>query len=141
MGQALPGDNNWNFNGTLDEVRIYDYMLPVSQISTLYDVETGIDKTSAGSLPKEFFLDQNYPNPFNPSTVIRFSIPAKLDRTNVRLEIFDLLGRNIDTLIDGEMSEGYHSILWNAARFPSGIYYCRLMTSLGTQVRKMILMR
>ncbi len=141
MGQDLPGDNNWNFNGTLDEVRIYDYMLPVSQISTLYDVETGIDKTSAGSLPKEFFLDHNYPNPFNPSTVIRFSIPAKLDRTNVRLEIFDLLGRNIDTLVDGEMSEGYHSVLWNAARFPSGIYYCRLMTSLGTQVRKMILVR
>jgi hypothetical protein len=141
MGQDLPGDNNWNFNGTLDDVRIYNYILPVSQISALYDIGTGVDKPHDVTLPNEFVLEQNYPNPFNPSTVIRFAIPAKADRTNVKLEIFDLLGRNIYTLVDGEISKGYHSLVWDASGFASGIYYYRLKTSLGTQVRKMILMK
>ncbi len=141
MGQDLPGDNTVNFNGTLDDVRIYNYMLPVSQISALYDIGTGVDKPHDVTLPNEFVLEQNYPNPFNPSTIVRFAIPAKADRANIKLEVFDLLGRNIDTLVDGEMSKGYHSVVWDASGFTSGIYYCRLETSLGTQVRKMILIK
>jgi hypothetical protein len=141
IGQDLPGDNNYDFNGTLDDIRIYDYMLPVSQIAALYDIRTGIDKAPDVALPTQLVLQQNYPNPFNPSTVIRFAIPPKADRTNVKLEIFDLLGRHVDTLAEGVMSEGYHTVEWNAAGFPSGVYFCRLMTSMGMQVRKLVLMR
>lgn len=141
IGQDLPGDNNYSFNGTLDDIRIYNYTLPVSQISALYDISTGIDRETGITMPKEFMLEQNFPNPFNPTTRIQFAIPPKLDRTTANLTIIDLLGRTIQTLFVGEARQGWHSIVWDATRFPSGVYYCRLITSLGTQIRKMILIK
>ena len=141
IGQDLPGDNNYNFNGVLDDIRIYNYMLPVSQIAGLYDIRTGIAGTLGPPLPRDPILDQNYPNPFNPSTVIRFTIPARIDRTTVRLEVFDMLGRLVQTLEAGELTRGVHTVAWDGGSLPSGVYFYRLATSLGTQIRKMILMK
>jgi len=141
IGQVLPGDNNYNFNGVLDDIRIFNYMLPVSQISAFYDINTGIEQRSNTPLPADFTLAQNFPNPFNPSTQIRFIVPATSDRMTVRLLIFDMLGRCVDELVDGELNQGAHTVVWDASRFSSGVYYCKLVTPSGTQIRKMVLIK
>ncbi len=88
--------------------------------------------------PSGIWLGQNYPNPFNPSTRISFelAVPGK-----VRLEIFDLKGRNIATLIDQILPSGPHQLDWDAQDLPSGIYFCRLQSGSQTVIRKMILMK
>ena len=72
--------------------------------------------------PKDYVLYQNYPNPFNPSTMIRFSLPAK---SIVKLMIYDMLGREVVRLVDREMSEGYQEVEWKAS-VSTGSYFYRL---------------
>jgi len=103
---------------------------------------TGInDFEVAGQLPKSHFLKQNHPNPFNPATVIEFVVPA---RNNVSLEIYDILGRKVNTLVDGIKPAGRYSVKWegtdNSGRpVSSGIYLYRLKTGDHTEFKKMIL--
>lgn len=89
-------------------------------------------------LPNHFALEQNFPNPFNPSTTIRFSLPHE---ARVRLEIFDLLGRKLRTLLDEELPGGTHSLIWDASQHASGVYYCRLQTNEITLTRAMLLQK
>jgi len=89
-------------------------------------------------VPVTFSLEQNYPNPFNPSTKIEFSIPVK---TKVKLEIFDILGRKISTLADGEESAGSHSVDFNAYNLSSGVYIYKLSSPNKILSRKMILLK
>jgi hypothetical protein len=77
-------------------------------------------------IPGLYALDQNYPNPFNPSTVIGYHLPAG---ARVTLKVFDLLGREIATLVDGPVPAGSHSVTWNAASCASGMYFARLSAS------------
>ena len=94
-------------------------------------------------LPSEYALYQNYPNPFNPETTIGFSLPS---RTNVKLEIFDVLGRKVATLADNVRDAGRYSIHWDGkssagVSIPSGIYFYRLVTREFVQTKRMLLMR
>ena len=89
-------------------------------------------------LPSKFVLQQNYPNPFNPSTTIRYEIPKS---SFVILSIFDLLGREITTLINQVQNAGYHEVTFNAANLSSGIYIYRIQTDGTSQVRKMVLLK
>src|ERR1035437_5374907 len=73
MGQDLPGDNNYDFNGVLDDIRFYDFGLPLYKIQNLYDIPVSV-KDDAPLIPLNSILYQNYPNPFNPSTTISFSL-------------------------------------------------------------------
>jgi hypothetical protein len=75
------------------------------------------------NLPVEFSLVQNYPNPFNASTTIEFKLPEAAD---VSIQIYDILGRNIETLISGSQSAGNHSVVWHADNQPSGVYFYRI---------------
>ena len=84
-------------------------------------VSTGIDFTPG--VPLAFSLDQNYPNPFNPSTVIQYVIPRS---AFVTLEVFDLLGRSVRTLVNGEQGFGPHSVRFDASGLASGVYFYRL---------------
>ena len=77
----------------------------------------------SGVVPGGYALDQNFPNPFNPSTVIGYRLP---DDARVTLKVFDLLGREIATLVDGLVQAGSYSVTWNAASFGSGAYFARL---------------
>ncbi len=93
--------------------------------------------------PISYSLEQNYPNPFNPSTNIRFQLAKK---TYVTLEVFDLLGRRIATLVDGERSPGTHSVEWyglddNNAPVSTGVYLYRLRTGDFVATRKLMLLR
>ncbi len=89
-------------------------------------------------IPQVLELLQNYPNPFNPSTTIRYSLPHA---GVVSLTIFNLLGAKVATLIDGLQESGYHTVVWGASSFPSGVYFYRLQTSLRGMTKKMLLVR
>ena len=88
--------------------------------------------------PTIYVLEQNYPNPFNPATRITFCIP---DKKLVTLKIFDLLGREIVVLVNGQTQAGVHSVYWNAVGFPSGIYFYRLQAGSFIETKKLVLLK
>jgi endoglucanase len=87
---------------------------------------------------KTFYLNQNYPNPFNPVTTISFNLPV---REFVSLKIFNQLGQEVDTLINQELSEGPHSIQWDARQNASGVYFCEIKTPTHTSANKLMLVK
>ncbi|MBD3402043.1 PKD domain-containing protein [candidate division GN15 bacterium] len=98
----------------------------------------GSGNNYASLRPEEFGLDQNYPNPFNPSTEISFALPSA---TSVKLEIFNVAGQRIETLVDGVLSAGVHTVTWHADNYSSGVYLYRLTTATETETRKMVLLK
>ncbi len=80
----------------------------------------------------------NYPNPFNPSTRISISL---LSTGHVLLEVYDLLGKKIDTIVDRFLTQGTHQFLWDASKYPSGVYLCALRSEHGIKVTKLLLQR
>lgn len=90
------------------------------------------DKTRAAG----FVLNQNYPNPFNPSTNISFSLPEK---DFIRLKVYDVLGREIQTLINSEVDRGLHKVMFENRSLPGGIYFYSLENSTHSEIRKMII--
>ena len=126
--------SNESFTTTLD----------ASSVTTFVgDVVSGaVDDRLA---PQAIKLSQNFPNPFNPVTVIRFELPVA---SRVSLNVFDLLGRNVASLVGGMMEAGYHSTEWNAQAAASGLYFYRLEVSTienpqteFVETRKMLLLR
>jgi hypothetical protein len=99
-------------------------------------VQTGIDDGDA--LPMDFSLKQNYPNPFNASTTIKFSLPEASD---VSIQIFDILGRHIQTLVSGNQPAGEHSIVWNAGNQPSGVYFYKIQAGNFTDQKSCLLLK
>ena len=89
-------------------------------------------------MPTQFELSQNYPNPFNPSTTIRFSLPKE---TQLKINIYNMLGELVETLSEGNYEAGYHKVTFNAFNLPSGAYIYRIESSDFVQVRKMILIK
>jgi hypothetical protein len=102
----------------------------------------GIHQVS-GEVPDKFSLGQNYPNPFNPATKIRFSIPSVGQRHafDLRLTVYDILGREIAVLVNEQLSPGTYEVDWDASDFPSGVYYYRLAAGDYTETKKMILIK
>ncbi|MEK6571072.1 MAG: T9SS type A sorting domain-containing protein, partial [Bacteroidota bacterium] len=94
--------------------------------------------TEVNDHPLEFRLEQNYPNPFNPKTTIHFSLPHRM---HVAVRVFDVLGREVGILVDGERSAGKHELVWNADGYPSGVYFCRTESWPFAEMKKMILLR
>ena len=109
----------------------------VAQVQVVTGTLTGIQPI-AGSIPLSFGLDQNYPNPFNPSTAISYQLSAA---SQVTLKVFDLLGREVATLVNGERQPGRYSVTWDASGLSSGVYLCRLQAGNLVQTRKMVLMK
>jgi hypothetical protein len=97
----------------------------IDQLQLSKGVIVSVHPPSAG-IPARYALDQNFPNPFNPTTVIRYHLPAD---ARVTLSLFDVLGREIATLVNGLMPAGSHSVTWNAASCGSGVYFARLSAS------------
>lgn len=94
--------------------------------------------TSVDPLPSTFALMQNYPNPFNPVTTLRFELPVS---TKLRLQIYDISGRLVEELINNTLSAGRYELQWNAAKYASGVYICRMMTPEYTATQKMLLLK
>lgn len=98
----------------------------------------GVEPLNSKRIPRAFLLEQNYPNPFNPITTIHFSIPrAGL----VKLKIFDVLGREVKTLVHSRMDPGEYTVDVDASDLASGIYFYRISVSGFSQTRKMVLMK
>jgi len=105
--------------------------------------ELAVEEVETASLPQEYGLLQNYPNPFNPTTAIEFSLPRP---GHVTLEVFDIVGRKVTTLVDEYVTAGVRRVLWNGcdaqgAGVASGIYFYRIQTGDFRETRKMILLK
>jgi len=141
---------SWSYSYGLGLVFQTDIdLLSLFPIQTLHLVYAKIGGKEYGSVPASvsakdkrtptsFVLSQNYPNPFNPSTNISFSIPS---RSFVTLKIYDMLGREVTTIVSEEMSAGSYSRQWNATDIPSGVYFYRLQAGNFNQTKKLILLK
>jgi hypothetical protein len=103
----------------------------------------GIEPIST-EIPQKFELYQNYPNPFNPLTKLRFNIPLSRgvsEGWGVLLKIYDVLGKEIDVLVNQNLKPGKYEIEWNAENIPSGVYFYSLITNEFTQTKKMVVLK
>ncbi len=98
---------------------------------------TSVKQTNT-EIPKEFALSQNYPNPFNPSTKIEFDLPKN---GLVSLKIYNVLGQEIASLVNGNYAAGHYTVPFEASRFTTGIYFYRLQSGSGVAVKKMLLIK
>ncbi len=156
--QVITGSHNWsrsanekNDENTLIFHDIYianQYLQAFKEMyntvggTTDFEVPVIVSVDDNESIPSEFVLEQNYPNPFNPSTTIKYSIPSnsksgklsspKFEMLNTKLIVYDILGREVATLVNIEQSPGSYSIEFDASELTSGIYFYRL-TSGNTQ--------
>ena len=89
-------------------------------------------------VPQEFSLSQNYPNPFNPTTKIRFALPKS---SFAKVVVYDILGREVETLINEQLNAGTYEVSWNAVNYPSGVYYYKLSAGEFSQTRKAVLIK
>ena len=87
---------------------------------------------------EKFSLDEAYPNPFNPSTTINFGLPIESD---VTILIYDLQGRKVATLIEGNVSAGYHTVVWDANAYSSGVYFAKMVAGSYTSTQKLMLIK
>jgi hypothetical protein len=97
-----------------------------------------INSVEASQSPIEFTLSNNYPNPFNPRTTIRYTLPHE---NWVRLSVFNVLGHEVSTLIDGFVSAGYHEAIFDAGNLPSGFYVYKFQVGSIIQMKKMLLLK
>ncbi len=99
---------------------------------------TGVDPSNGENLPKEYVMEQNYPNPFNPTTTINYQLPTI---SHVTLKVFDILGREVATLVDEVEDAGFKSVQWDASGVASGIYFYRLQAGAFVGARKLVFMK
>lgn len=97
---------------------------------------TGVKQEN--NVPSTFNLEQNYPNPFNPSTRIQFNVPTA---GNVKLTVFNVLGQEVATLINGAVTAGEHQVTFSASSLPSGVYLYRLQQGNSVMIKKMLLLK
>jgi uncharacterized delta-60 repeat protein len=132
-GNAMAIDNVGNVyvTGGSDNSENTDF------ITIKYNSIIGIQQIS-GSIPNKFSLEQNYPNPFNPNTKIKFNLSRA---SEVKLVVYDISGKNVETLVNEHMTAGTYEADFNASKLPSGVYFYKLVTSGFSETRKMILVK
>ena len=117
-----------DFSGNLSEP---SEVAQITIISVSNDIQTG-------SVPLEFLLFQNYPNPFNPSSTIKFGIP---EAAVVKLDVYNLLGQKVKSLVNAQKSAGYHTVTFNASDLSSGMYIYRIQAGDFIQIKRMTLIK
>ena len=138
MGCSNTGGVGDSYNGKLDEVSFYSKVLTDQEITDLFNSFVTDVKQISNIIPSDFELSQNYPNPFNPSTKIEFSIPKA---GNYSLSVYNLLGQEVASLIDGQLNSGVHRATFDASNLSSGIYIYRLTGNNVNMMKKMILLK
>jgi len=109
----------------------------IKRVAVSRHVLTGVDRLDIG-ISTQYELRQNFPNPFNPNTTIRFSLPRA---TSVSLKVYDVLGRDVATLVSGHLEAGVHQLSWNADAAASGVYFYRLHGPTGVLTKRMLLLK
>lgn len=124
------------------DTEIFTQMLNPSHTWAITVGRYNVDNIGIGAIgneiPEKISLQQNYPNPFNPTTNIRFEIPKA---GKVKLLVYDVNGREVDILANGDLSAGVYEADWNAAAYPSGIYFYQLQSNGVVETKKMILVK
>jgi len=131
--EGLPSDQYLWLVGQGD--RMLNKEIPLS--STLPTRLTGVNKQGT-ELPGEFKLEQNYPNPFNPRTVISYQLPVN---TLITLKVYDILGREIKTLVNEHQTAGAHSVAFDASTLASGVYFYRIQAGEVVQTKKLVVVK
>jgi hypothetical protein len=129
-------DGGYVIVGTIQDLVTSNYLVEVMKVTgngTFTDV-----KDAVYFMPKVYSLSQNYPNPFNPSTTIKFSLGHSGFTT---LKIFDLMGREIETLVSKYLSSGEHAFQWNAGNYPTSVYFYKLQAGKYTETKKLLLLK
>jgi len=137
-GTSIP-TGPFTFTGVLGQFSFSDpatgyQILPV----LVTDINLQVEVRESDPLPTVFALKGNYPNPFNPSTTINYQLPTQ---SHVTLKVFDVIGREVATLVNGVEEPGYKSVNFTASGLASGIYYYRLSAGNFVQTMKLVLMK
>ncbi len=141
--ETTNGGASWHLAGwgiSMNRVRFLSDTLAYAVGKTVYKYTSepiGIQPIST-EVPKQYSLEQNYPNPFNPNSKIKFQI-SKFAIT--KLIIYDVLGKEVSTLINEQLNPGTYEVNWDASNFPSGVYFYRLQTETFTESKKMLLIK
>ncbi|MBN1781375.1 T9SS type A sorting domain-containing protein [bacterium] len=138
LGNYL-GKSHWEdptFFGMIDDVRFYAEALSPAEVAALYGSATAV-KSEKNSV-HNFRLNPNYPNPFNPVTYISYETAGS---GAVSLKIYDMLGQEVEPLVDETQAAGAYTVVWNGRHCSSGIYLVRLETKTYSETRKMILQK
>lgn len=141
LGQTVPNNTQYNFNGKIDDVRLFDYALSYNEIVQFYDIETSVED-SDDDLPLSFQLLQNYPNPFNSQTNITFRVK---NNSLIKIDIYNVLGQKVVNLINDEFIAGQYSINWDGKnsygnKANSGVYFIRMKAADFNSVIKAVLL-
>jgi len=141
------GNSGTRINSGLTVLRVYSIAIDSAGYAFAGTAGGGIFRSaqpttlvrhSGNGVPTSYMLHQNYPNPFNPSTIISYDIPK---RSHVKLVIYDILGRQVEELVDSEKTPGRYQATFDASGLPSGVYYYRLEAGSFTETKKLILLR
>ncbi len=136
--QIAPCVTSYMYNGTSEGVGvIYSGDGPTDVWYNGSDILTGWQKISV-EIPSDFILSQNYPNPFNPITKISFDLPKD---EYVTLKVYDMTGKEVGSLINGNLNAGKYKVVFDAKQLTSGIYFYRIMAGNFSDVKKMILIK
>jgi hypothetical protein len=133
---SAPCAVTYDFDSTTEYLYIVDYSS--NSIKFFTRTQTSVWEYEYSISENGFILNNAYPNPFNPTTTIEYGIP---ERQHVTLQVFDITGRLVSTLVDEFHQAGQYSVKWDASKYSSGIYICRLESSYGTHSRKMLLIK
>ena len=128
-----PDDYPEGFGPQGDAIRIYNYVRLVRDA----DDATGVEP-SENTRSKKFELIQNSPNPFNPTTTISFNLPVA---SQVSLKIYNLQGREVVALVNGQLSAGAHAVEWQGHDLANGVYFYTLQSSVFSETKRMILLK
>jgi hypothetical protein len=116
----------------------YIYVSDTYSFQIFHFNPTGIKEDEHEALPEEFTVHQNYPNPFNSGTVIQYDLT---EESFVTIDIFDMLGRKVETLVDSRQAAGHHQVTWNAGNASSGIYFYNVKDGKSNETKRMNLVR
>ncbi len=135
----------WNTGTNLNAPKMYN---PIWQYNERHNGVYG-DNPLVGiegannSIPVRFELYQNYPNPFNPSTKIKFDVAAnvKNQKSNVRIAVYDALGKEVAVIVDEEFASGTYEVTWDATGFSSGVYFCSMVSGTFSGTARMVVLK
>lgn len=110
----------------------------IAVVNTNRDSSGTYNLTISSTIPDEDTITQNYPNPFNPATTIEFALT---DQKDVKVEVYDRIGRKISTLVDDRLNRGFHTVQFDGSGLASGVYFYRIVTDQSVTTRKMVLVK